>query len=193
MRSGYQDGFDAVLLQSGELGQQQTRNLLYARATSPYVAYLDADDRRLPGALIAQFTALKAHGADVVFSPNQHDLTYPDLLRSLIHSRVNASCLWRTSALERLASAYGVPWDLSWDLCSDAVILWQAYQLNLKIVFSPVPCIWAAPGGWLTRNKLRWAQSKLRLLEQIESVVPAYQVAIAQEKKLCLRYLVPMT
>jgi glycosyltransferase involved in cell wall biosynthesis len=186
VRSGYQDGFDQVLIQEGSLGQQHTRNLLYARATAPYVAYLDADDLRLPGALLAQFTTLKAHDADVVFSPNHWGLTYPDLLRSLIHSRVNASCLWRTTALERLALQYGGPWDTTWELCSDAVILLQALRLNLKIAYSPVPCIRAAPGGQLTKDKRRWAESKLRLLGEIEANCNfSYYPAIAQEKRLC--------
>jgi len=139
-------------IHSENQGVQRTRNLLFEASTGEVIAYLDADDCRLPGALAAHLQALGA--ADGVFSPVQVlqgdsltlSKTSPDLLVNLLvgfGGRIQTGgLLWRRRALETIRQRFGDLWQESLPRRAsffEGFLVFRALQADCRLVFSPVP------------------------------------------------------
>lgn len=116
-------------------GASEARNHGLARATAPFILFLDADDRLEPGSLRAWSEALRTAGADIAFGPfatERDGILTPgtgaapgrDLLADWLRGRATPPCavLWRRSFVQQIGGWRPVLRNQDGELCMRALI-----------------------------------------------------------------------
>lgn len=144
-------------LMSFNRGVQPVRNLLWQSSSAEFIAYLDADDRRIHGALAPQLMAM-GH-ADVIYSPvlrgNKPLRLTADPVATILGTNLQTNgLLFRRSILEKLQQHRGEVWRENAAMRHEYWLLFDLWALGATIAYHPSPVATYEPGRWSARQHI---------------------------------------
>lgn len=154
-------------------GVQIVRNLLFDLSKGyDYIAYLDADDARIPNALELQLNQLAENNhLSVLFSPvmlspkNQLTATEPDPIKSVLKRSIQTgSMLFKRPALKALQMRQGYIWDESVPCMHENHLIVDLLIHNAWIGYCPHP-----PAIYRNRHSQHQFTAQTTLPQLIES------------------------